>query len=120
MLWCDKSDAVTKWNSEDLIVPYLCPTDNRMHRYYVDFIIKLKTGRVLIVELKPDVQTRPPVQKKKKLTKSYLDQTLAYIKNEAKWKAARQYCEKNNYEFNVWTEFTLDKLNIRKIIKKSK
>ena len=41
--WCDKNPAIVKWSSEETIIPYRCPTDNKIHRYFVDFKIKLKS-----------------------------------------------------------------------------
>ena len=40
--WCDKNPAVIKWKSEENIIPYRCPTDGKIHRYFVDFYVELK------------------------------------------------------------------------------
>ena len=39
-LWCDKNSSVLSWNSEETVVPYVSPVDNRAHRYFIDFKIK--------------------------------------------------------------------------------
>ena len=47
MYFCDHNDSIIEWGSEEVIIPYKCPTDGRVHRYYPDFYIKVKdkTGR---------------------------------------------------------------------------
>ena len=109
-IWCDHNPSVVKWSSETTIVPYQCPTDNRMHRYFVDFKVQVrnKEGKVktYLVEIKPDHQTRPPEPQKRR-TKRYLQEVMTWGKNEAKWKAAREYCADRGYEFMVLTEHHL-------------
>ena len=74
MNWLDKNPDILSWASEEVIVPYISPTDGKWHRYFPDFIakIKQKDGTVMtyIIEVKPFEQTKMPVQKKK--TKRYL------------------------------------------------
>ena len=73
--WCDKNPSILKWNSEETVIPYRCPTDNKIHRYFVDFQISVKTkdGKVktYLVEIKPFKQTNPPVYPGKR-TKRYM------------------------------------------------
>lgn len=110
MIWCDTNTAVSRWSSETTIIPYICPTDNRPHRYFVDFKIQVKdkTGvlKTYLVEIKPDAQTRPPEQPKRK-TKRYITEVMTWGKNDAKWKAAREYCKDRGYEFVILTEHHL-------------
>lgn len=109
-IWCDTSDSVLKWSSETIIIPYICPTDNNIHRYFVDAKITVRDKnsniKTYLIEIKPDIQTRPPVQKKRK-TKGYINEVFTYAKNEAKWKAAIEYCKQRNYEFKLITEYEL-------------
>jgi len=46
--WCDLNENILQWGSEEFFIPYLSPIDNRVHKYFPDFIIKLKenTGRI--------------------------------------------------------------------------
>ena len=73
MTWLDNNDAIIEWGSEELVIPYKSPVDNRVHRYFPDFYVKVKqkddTIRVMILEVKPARQTKPP-EKKKKVTKT--------------------------------------------------
>ena len=109
-IWCDTNPAILKWNSEETIVPYVCPTDNRWHRYFIDFRIQLRdksgTLKTYLVEIKPDKQTRPPEVPSRK-TKRFLIEAATYMKNEAKWKAATQFAKDRGWEFIILTEYHL-------------
>ena len=110
MLWCDNNSAIMKWSSEETVIPYICPTDNKPHRYFVDFKIKVRdmSGniKVYLVEIKPFKQTMPPEIQQRK-TKRYITEVMTWGKNDAKWKAAREYCADRNYEFKIITEYDL-------------
>jgi hypothetical protein len=103
MRYCDLSENVLFWSSEELSIIYRSPIDQKIHRYFPDFIIKMKTGKRYMIEIKPDRQTRPP-KKPKRQTKSYMREGLEYVKNQAKWRAAQYYCEDNDLEFKLITE----------------
>lgn len=105
----DKDPNVIWWASEETIVPYRSPVDGRMHRYFVDFTTKFKTKdgktKVALIEVKPSAQTKPPViLESKKKTKRYINEVLTWGVNEAKWKAAKEYCLDRGYEFIILTE----------------
>jgi len=113
MQYCDSNKHILEWGSEEIALPYRSPIDNRYHRYFPDFYIKVKesTGRIkkYIIEVKPKKQCiEPKVQKKK--TRSYIYEVCEYAKNQAKWKAAKEYCMDRGLEFKVLTE---DELGIR-------
>ena len=40
----------------------------------------------------------------KKKSKKYLSEMKTYAVNEAKWKAAQEYCDDRRYEFKIITE----------------
>ena len=42
MSYCDKNDNIIEWGSEEVIIPYRSPLDNRLHRYFPDFYVKVK------------------------------------------------------------------------------
>ena len=106
-IWCDQNPAVIKWSSETTIIPYVCPTDNRAHRYFVDFKIQVRDKnnqlKTYLVEIKPLAQTMPPTPPQRK-TKRYITEVMTWGKNDAKWKAARNYCKDRGYEFIILTE----------------
>jgi len=105
--WCDLSESVLEWGSEEFWIPYLSPVDNRVHRYFPDFIIKIKedTGKIktYVIEVKPKKQTLPPKTPKRQ-TKSYLYECKTYAVNQAKWKAAKEWCDDRRIEFKIITE----------------
>jgi hypothetical protein len=88
--WADDNPDVLKWSSEEVIIPYLYEVDNRYHRYFMDLKLVYKEGTML-VEIKPDKETRIPTGNKK--TKRYLNESFTYVKNINKWNAAQEYCK---------------------------
>ncbi len=104
--WCDKNPSVVKWSSEETIIPYRCPTDNHIHRYFVDFKITVSTGKTYLVEVKPYKQTQLPEYPGKR-TKRYLVESLTFMKNQAKWEAATNYAKDRGWEFKIITEHEL-------------
>ena len=107
MVYCDKNESILEWASEEIAIPYRSPIDNRVHRYFPDFYIKVQenTGRIktYLIEVKPAKQTKPPV-KPKRQTKGYILEAYEYAKNQAKWKMAREFCADRQWEFKVVTE----------------
>ena len=107
MVYCDKNDNILEWASEEIAIPYRSPVDNRVHRYFPDFYMKVKerNGRIerYVIEVKPAKQTKPPV-KPKRQTKGYIREAYEYAKNQAKWKMAREFCADRQWEFKVVTE----------------
>jgi hypothetical protein len=105
--WCDLNENILAWGSEEFCIPYISPIDNRVHRYFPDFLIKVKesTGKIktYVVEVKPEKQTAPP-KKKSRVTKSYIYECKTYAVNQAKWKAAQEYCADRRIEFKIITE----------------
>ena len=110
MVYCDLNENILEWGSEEIIVPYRSPIDNRYHRYFPDFYIKVKEKSGFIqkylIEVKPFKQTKEPIPQKKK-TKSYIYNVTEYVKNQAKWKAAKEFCKDRRWEFKVLTEHEL-------------
>tara|TARA_B100000427_G_scaffold73031_1_gene59141 strand:- start:2526 stop:2963 length:438 start_codon:yes stop_codon:yes gene_type:complete len=107
MRYCDSNINILEWGSEEMYVWYRSPVDNRPHRYFPDFYIKAKesNGQIkkYIIEVKPKKQTAPPA-KPKRQTKGYLREAFEYAKNQAKWKAANEWCIDRGFEFKVLTE----------------
>ena len=112
MKWCDDSSDIVQWMSEELIIPYICETDNKPHRYYMDFVIQYKSGRVVLVEVKPHKETKRPERKQGKSRRTLLNEGMTYIKNQSKWKAAKKYADDRGYHFEIWTEKELTAMGI--------
>jgi hypothetical protein len=107
MNWFDRNPDVIEWGSEELVIPYISPVDGRPHRYFPDFFVKVKTKdgktKTMVVEVKPDRETKEPKQRQK-ITKQYIDEVVTYGVNQAKWKYAEEYCLDRGWEFKVLTE----------------
>ena len=91
----------------------MSPVDNRTHRYFVDFVLKVKDKngdlKTWMVEVKPKKQTKPP-EVKKRVTKQYITEVTTWAVNEAKWKAATEYCADRGWKFVIFTEDHLPKI----------
>ena len=107
MVHLDENASVIEWSNEEIVIPYLSPVDNRWHRYFPDFFVRVKnkSGIVesMILEVKPLKQSIAP-QVKKRITKGYITEVMTYGVNQAKWKAASEYCKDRNWAFKVITE----------------
>ena len=113
MRYCDSNQNILEWGSEEYMIPYRSPLDNKIHRYFPDFYIKVneKNGYIkkYLIEIKPKRQcVEPKVQKNK--TRGYLYEVYEYARNQAKWKAAKSFCADRLWEFKVLTE---DELGIK-------
>jgi len=107
MHWLDNNDDIINWASEELIVPYISPADGKRHRYFPDFLVKIRTKegklKTMMLEVKPKKQTLPP-EPRQRMTKQYVNEVVTYGVNQAKWKAANEYCLDRGWEFKVLTE----------------
>jgi hypothetical protein len=107
MNWLDKSPDIISWASEELIIPYISPVDGKAHRYFPDFLVKVRDKQgslnTLLIEVKPKRQATEPV-KKSRITKQYIREVVTYSVNQAKWKAANEYCLDRGWEFKILTE----------------
>lgn len=110
--WCESNSQVKYWNSEEIVIPYRCKTDNRLHRYFVDLKIELVNGSIHLVEIKPKKETIPP-KKPGRQTKKYINEVMTYAKNTSKWEAAEEYCMARGWQFSIWTEDTLKSFGIK-------
>ena len=92
--YCDVNPNIVKWASEEFSIPYISPVDGRRHRYYPDFLIEVKekSGKLkkYVIEIKPK--------------KGFISEAKTYAVNQAKWKAAVDFCKDNLIEFKIITE----------------
>ena len=106
MNYLDENPNVIWWGSEELPIPYISPVDKKRHRYFPDFIAKMRksdgTVMTYVIEVKPEKQTQPPTQKRK--TKTFLQETITYEVNKAKWYAAEEFCKDHGWQFQILTE----------------
>lgn len=109
--YLDINADIVEWKSE-VPIQYVCGTDGRKHRYFVDFWFKAKTkdGAVkeFLIEIKPEKDKVQP-EKPTRANAAFYRRMHTYIKNQSKWKAAEQLCESakingRNIEFVILTE----------------
>lgn len=107
MQYLDKHPAIVEWSSEETIVPYISPIDNRTHRYFLDFRVVIDRGagkkETMLIEVKPKAQTSAP-KVSNKITKRYLTEVQTWGVNSAKWEAAQKYCKARGWTFHIFTE----------------
>ncbi len=103
----DNNKKVLRWASEPFFVPYIKPTDKRIHKYYPDFWFEYinKNGDTVqeVVEIKPSSQVAPPTTVGKK-QKQQLYEGITYAINVAKWKSCTEFCNKYNMKFRLISE----------------
>lgn len=111
--WLDHNPHILRWGSEVVVVPYICGTDHRKHRYFVDVIYENIKNEVYLVEIKPHKETIMPVTKNNRKTKRLKESMKTYVKNMSKWAAASQFAEKKGWKFKIFTEKTIEALGIK-------
>ena len=115
MTICDLSERVLKWSSEPFRIKYYHPLEKRNKQYIIDFWIEVldnqEQKRKILVEIKPSVQTVKPKQPKKMTEKAkqrFINESVIYIQNIAKWSAAKDVCKQLGWEFFIITEKNLN------------
>lgn len=108
MQYCDLSENVLSYQSEEFYIPYVSPIDGKYHRYFPDFFIKYKDKngniRNAIIEVKPKKDLKEPEKNPKRRTKSWAYQVKTWAINQQKWSAARKYCEDKGWDFRIFSE----------------
>ena len=109
--YCDANPQVKKFSLEPFAIPYIKPSDGKIHRYYVDLLIKFVNGSTFIVEVKSSSETKPPrIPKQKTITseKNYRRALQTWHINSAKWKAAKEFADLKEIKFIFLTEKELN------------
>tara|TARA_B100001769_G_scaffold245597_1_gene215507 strand:+ start:230 stop:679 length:450 start_codon:yes stop_codon:yes gene_type:complete len=116
MRYLDTTPSVLKWSSEEIVIPYRSPIDGRRHRYFPDFWVKVKTSEGLVkeslIEVKPKAQCSPPKgapPKDRRKRGRFIREVKTWGINEAKWKAAKAYCDDRKWGWKILTEDDLTK-----------
>ena len=106
MKWLDDNPKVIWWASEELPIPYKSPIDQKVHRYFPDFIVRIKRKdgqeTTMVLEVKPESQTKQPVRRRK--TARFIQESATYAVNQEKWRAADLFCKEHGWQFKVLTE----------------
>ena len=109
MRYLDNNPNILTWGSESVVIPYQSPKDGKIHRYFVDLVASLrdsKDGQIkkLLIEVKPEKQTKPPTITNKKKQSTILYEKVTWAVNQAKWEAARAWCKNKGYIFIILNE----------------
>jgi hypothetical protein len=105
MKYLDEQPNVIWWASEELPIPYKSPIDQKVHRYFPDFIARIRQVNkevTVVIEVKPFNQTQMPKQKRK--TQKFLQEIATYAINQEKWRAADLFCKEHGWQFKIITE----------------
>ncbi len=102
MRFCDTNENVQKWASEAIQIPYRDPLTGRQTIYVPDFFIQYldKRGRLIVelIEIKPASQTILERVGKNKYNQAQ------FVKNQAKWQAANNWCKQQGIRFRILNE----------------
>ena len=94
MVYLDENPEVEMWSYEKTVIEYVSNVrTKKIRKYYPDFFVKYKDGRVELIEVKP----------KRKLEQ-------AVVKKKAE--AARLWCEVNGLTYKILTELELKELGL--------
>ena len=105
--FADFNPDIIRVNSEGVIVPYFNPVKQKISRYYIDFMVQNKAGKIFLVEVKPWAQTIPPKKPKNMTEKASIQLEKAFATfaiNQAKWEAAEKYAKEKGAQFIIITE----------------
>jgi hypothetical protein len=102
MNMCDNNPNIQKWASEAVKIPYRCPLTGKHTIYVPDFFVnyvdKNGKGHAEVWEVKPASQAI-----KEKVGRNKVNQAH-YVKNMAKWEAARAWCNQQGIAFRIISE----------------
>ena len=108
MVYCDTNENILEWGSEEICLPYRSPIDNRVHRYFPDFYIKVKESNSIkkyLIEVKPkNKQLLQRNQEDKQKVIFVKHTSMQRIKRSGK---AKEFCADRMWEFKVITEIEL-------------
>ena len=105
----DPEADIKEWSSEEVIIPYFYAVDKKYHRYFPDMKIVME-DKTILVEIKPEKETHPPTGQRR--TKHYIAEGLSYIRNMNKWEAANDFAKDRGWDFQIWTEKTLQEMKL--------
>jgi hypothetical protein len=102
MMFCDNNPSVHEWASESIKIPYKDPLSGKNTIYVPDFLIvyldKHQHKHAELIEIKPANQSL-----RERVGKNVYNQAQ-YVKNMAKWSAARAWCQQHGLKFRVINE----------------
>ena len=110
-IYCDTNDDIIAWSSEPFSIQYFNKLTGKIHSYYPDFWIKVRTSadvyKEFLVEIKPKSQVKVPKEPKRKTAqaiKNYKYAVETYVKNLSKARAAKVFAESRGMKYIILTE----------------
>lgn len=102
MSFCDNNPSVQQWSSEAVKIPYRDPLTGKHTVYVPDFLVvyidRNQKKHAELWEVKPANQTL-----KERVGKNPYNQAQ-FVKNQAKWAAASNWCKNQGLRFRIITE----------------
>jgi len=133
--YCDMSPSVKRWSSEPVSIPYYdrvskleeCaklgldpnnPSNWEVKNYNTDFWYEVDNGRdrleKIFVEIKPSHKLKKPIPPPEHATlkeqRIFVKAAKEYLINEAKFAAIREWAERHDSKFYVFTEDVLSRI----------
>lgn len=109
--YCDENPRVIEYASEPVGIAYYNPVTKRPATYWIDCYMATlgDDGQVTrwLIEIKPNrylSPPKPPTRLTEKQTLGYARHAKAYIINNAKFEAAREYAALHGMRFGIITE----------------
>lgn len=108
--WADMSSGIVMWSSEEVSIKYQDPNmpikngKPKFRTYFPDFLIQTNRDEVFLIEVKPFKETKQPKRSTTKSNKTMVTEAKTWRTNQAKWKAARNYCARKGWKFKIITE----------------
>lgn len=109
--YADYNPMIKCWSMEPFAIPYIKPTDKKVHRYYIDMFLEFVNGEKFLVEVKSYSETIPPVKPKTmhpKAVHRFVNEMMTYKINQAKWESARKFADSKGLHFAILTEKQLN------------
>ena len=106
-IYCERNPEIIWWSSESFSLKYFNILDSKYHTYYPDFVVRLRNGKTIIVEVKPKAQLVKPEPPKKQTAKYMLSYKWIYetwITNMCKKRAADELAKSRGWEYLLVTE----------------
>ena len=100
--FCDDNPNITKWSSENIVIPYYDKVTNKWRKYYVDNFVEIREGNAIkkyLIELKDIKETKRPEAKRGKKKSTLLYEQATYETNMCKWSFANKFCKDHKMEF---------------------
>lgn len=105
MMRLDRDSDVVEWSNEEVVIPYRS-VDGKVHRYFPDFRVKYSNGETVLIEIKPLNHVMQP-KTQKRMTAAYKRRLENWMKNQLKWKYAREWAADHCMKFKILTEVEL-------------